>query len=177
MDYYVRNSSKLRIFRVTAEKSLFGDEAHAFRLSSIPVQQAKNGVRGRETRKSRDLPHNSGCTMGSSYRRGSKSGRSSKRGGGQTLDDVLRELRQKKSSAGDYRERSLKIHGLICAKCGREFDHKNRHLLTVHHKDGNHRNNPPDGSNWENLCIYCHEDEHSRGMLGDYWRKDQPDDQ
>ena len=30
------------------------------------------------------------------------------------------------------------------------------------------RNNPPDGSNWENLCIYCHDDEHSRGLLGDY---------
>ena len=68
----------------------------------------------------------------------------------------------------DYRERSLKIHGLICAKCAREFTYKNQHLLTVHHKDGNHLNNPPDGSNWENLCVYCHEDEHSRGLLADY---------
>ena len=25
-----------------------------------------------------------------------------------------------------------------------------------------------DGSNWENLCIYCHDDEHSRSLLGDY---------
>ncbi|MEK7803683.1 MAG: HNH endonuclease, partial [Deltaproteobacteria bacterium] len=24
------------------------------------------------------------------------------------------------------------------------------------------------GSNWENLCVYCHEDEHSRGLLADY---------
>jgi 5-methylcytosine-specific restriction endonuclease McrA len=84
------------------------------------------------------------------------------------VDEVIREMRQNSSPAGDYRERSLKIHGLICAKCGREFDHKNRHLLTVHHKDGNHRNNPSDGSNWENLCVYCHDDEHSRGLLGDY---------
>jgi hypothetical protein len=70
--------------------------------------------------------------------------------------------------ANDYRERSLKIHGMVCAKCNREFTHKNRQLLTVHHKDGNPQNNPPDGSNWENLCVYCHEDEHSRQRLGDY---------
>ncbi|MDP2156587.1 MAG: HNH endonuclease, partial [Nitrospirota bacterium] len=43
-----------------------------------------------------------------------------------------------------------------------------RHLLTVHHRDGNHKKNPSDGSNWENLCVYCHEDEHSRGQLADY---------
>lgn len=83
--------------------------------------------------------------------------------------EIVRELKED-AAAGScgYREQSLRIHGLICAKCGREFDAKNRHLLTVHHKDGNHRNNPPDGSNWENLCIYCHDDEHSRGLLGDY---------
>jgi len=74
--------------------------------------------------------------------------------------------------AADYRELSLELHGLICAKCGREFDSSNRHLLTVHHRDGNHNNNPPDGSNWENLCIYCHEDEHSRGLLADYLREE-----
>jgi len=67
-----------------------------------------------------------------------------------------------------YRARSLEIHGLICAKCAREFDAHTAHLLTVHHRDGNHNNNPPDGSNWENLCVYCHEDEHSRGILADY---------
>ena len=71
-----------------------------------------------------------------------------------------------------YREASLKIHGMVCAKCGREFNHKTRHQLTVHHKDGNSRNNPPDGSNWENLCLYCHEDEHSRQLLGDYLSED-----
>ena len=85
-----------------------------------------------------------------------------------SFEDLLRETRKRDSSDNSYRERSLKIHGLICAKCGREFTYKNRHLLTVHHKDGNHRNNPSDGSNWENLCVYCHEDEHSRGLLGDY---------
>lgn len=85
--------------------------------------------------------------------------------------EIIKELKQTSSPSGDYREQSLRIHGLICAKCGKEFDHKDRHLLTVHHKDGNHRNNPLDGSNWENLCAYCHEDEHSRGLLGDYLKK------
>lgn len=83
--------------------------------------------------------------------------------------EAIRDLRRQSAKPNEtYRERSLKLHGLICAKCGREFDASNRHLLTVHHKDGNHHNNPPDGSNWENLCVYCHEDEHSRGLLGDY---------
>jgi 5-methylcytosine-specific restriction endonuclease McrA len=67
-----------------------------------------------------------------------------------------------------YRARSLAIHGWICAKCAREFDESALHLLTVHHRDGNHNNNPPDGSNWENLCVYCHDDEHSRDILADY---------
>src|SRR5262245_57662267 len=70
-----------------------------------------------------------------------------------------------------YRERPLALHGGICAKCAREFDHATLHLLTVHHKDGNHRNNPADGSNWENLCVDCHEAEHSRGLLGEYLSK------
>jgi len=61
-----------------------------------------------------------------------------------------------------YREQSLRIHPWVCARCGRDFTHKNLHMLTVHHKDHNHDNNPPDGSNWENLCIYCHDNEHSR---------------
>jgi hypothetical protein len=34
--------------------------------------------------------------------------------------------------------------------------------LTVHHKDHNHDNNPPDGSNWELLCLYCHDHEHQK---------------
>ena len=61
-----------------------------------------------------------------------------------------------------YREQSLKIHPWVCARCGREFTNRNVHLLTVHHKDHDHNNNPTDGSNWENLCIYCHENEHRR---------------
>lgn len=68
----------------------------------------------------------------------------------------------------DYRARSLALHGWICAKCAREFEESDLQLLTVHHKDGNHHNNPADGSNWENLCVYCHDAEHSLGLLGDY---------
>ena len=94
-------------------------------------------------------------------------GKVRKSGKAKSLDEVLREVRRQRSETGGYRERSLALHGLICAKCGREFDEKNRRLLTVHHKDGNPKNNPPDGSNWENLCIYCHDDEHSRGLLAD----------
>ena len=88
-----------------------------------------------------------------------------------SVGDVVREMKEgmKKPAGEDYRERSLAIHGLVCGRCGREFDHTNRHLLTVHHKDGNHHNNPPDGSNWENLCAYCHEDIHSREVLGEYF--------
>jgi len=86
-----------------------------------------------------------------------------------TAEEVVRKIKAEQASGGeDYRERSLALHGLICGRCGREFDAAHRHLLTVHHKDGNHRNNPPDGGNWENLCAYCHEDVHSRGLLGDY---------
>ena len=90
----------------------------------------------------------------------------------ESIAEIVRKLKSAGTKNNDnYREHSLKIHGLICAKCGREFSSSDRNLLTVHHKDGNHNNNPQDGSNWENLCIYCHEDEHSRGVLGDYLKK------
>ncbi len=91
---------------------------------------------------------------------------------GKSVEEIVKELKAMGSSKNDYREQSLKIYGLICAKCAREFDYKDRHLLTVHHKDGNHNNNPPDGSNWENLCVYCHDEEHTKGMLGDYLSKE-----
>jgi len=87
-----------------------------------------------------------------------------------SAEDIVREMKisQKLSTGEDYREKSLAINGLVCARCGREFSEAKRHLLTVHHKDGNHHNNPADGSNWENLCVYCHEDVHSRGILAEY---------
>ena len=61
-----------------------------------------------------------------------------------------------------YREQSLRLHPHVCARCGRAFEAGNLHELTVHHKDHNHDHNPPDGSNWENLCLYCHDWEHQK---------------
>jgi hypothetical protein len=75
-------------------------------------------------------------------------------------------LRQNEREKG-YRARALKIHPPICARCGQEFGGKKLRDLTVHHKDHNHENNPADGSNWELLCLYCHENEHSRNAVAD----------
>jgi len=86
-------------------------------------------------------------------------------------DELVRQMKSDRSNGSGYREKSLKLHGWICAKCAREFDSSNLHQLTVHHKDGNHNNNPANGSNWENICNHCHDDEHSRGLLGDYFSK------
>lgn len=61
-----------------------------------------------------------------------------------------------------YRERALKMYPWVCGRCAREFSHANLRELTVHHKDHNHDNNPADGSNWELLCLYCHDNEHSK---------------
>jgi len=86
-----------------------------------------------------------------------------------SVEDLVREAeRERGARAQGYRERSLALHGWICARCAREFEADSLHLLTVHHKDGNHDHNPADGSNWENLCAYCHEAEHTKGVLGDY---------
>ena len=56
----------------------------------------------------------------------------------------------------------------VCGRCAREFNEKNLQELTVHHRDHNHDNNPDDGSNWELLCIYCHDNEHSRYIDSGY---------
>lgn len=63
-----------------------------------------------------------------------------------------------------YRERALKIYPWICGRCAREFTRANLRELTVHHRDHDHGNNPPDGSNWELLCLYCHDNEHQRQL-------------
>lgn len=60
----------------------------------------------------------------------------------------------------EYREQALRLYPHLCARCGREFSGKKLRELTVHHKDHNHDNNPADGSNWELLCLYCHDNEH-----------------
>ncbi|MCB1889348.1 MAG: YajD family HNH nuclease [Rhodocyclaceae bacterium] len=66
------------------------------------------------------------------------------------------------SDESAYRARALKLYPHICGRCGREFSGVRLRELTVHHKDHNHDNNPPDGSNWELLCVYCHDAEHAR---------------
>ena len=79
------------------------------------------------------------------------------------LDRVVADARRAgEQRARGYRERALKIYPWICGRCAREFDRSNVVQLTVHHRDHNHDNNPPDGSNWELLCVYCHDNEHSR---------------
>ena len=81
------------------------------------------------------------------------------------LDRVVEEARrQADQRAQGYREKALKIYPWICGRCAREFTHKNLRELTVHHRDHNHDNNPPDGSNWELLCLYCHDNEHQRQL-------------
>ena len=79
------------------------------------------------------------------------------------LDQVVADaIRNRQSREAGYREQALKIYPWICGRCAREFVRENLQQLTVHHKDHNHDNNPPDGSNWELLCLYCHDNEHSR---------------
>lgn len=78
------------------------------------------------------------------------------------LAKLRREIERRQKG---YRERALKMFPHVCASCGREFSGKRLSELTVHHKDGNHQNNPNDGSNWELLCIYCHEHEHEKYKL------------
>ena len=67
-------------------------------------------------------------------------------------------------SGADYREQALKLFPHVCGRCAREFSGRRLQELTVHHKNGDHDNNPPDGSNWELLCVYCHDNEHSREL-------------
>jgi hypothetical protein len=91
-----------------------------------------------------------------------------KKGGSGNLSQVIAEQRKhQKDRENTYREKALKLFPWICGRCGREFSGKRLKELTVHHKDHNHDNNPPDGSNWELLCIYCHENEHSRDLVAD----------
>ena len=90
------------------------------------------------------------------------------------LERIIAEARRKREEA--YREQALKIHPWICARCGREFSGKRLRELTVHHKDHNHENNPPDGSNWELLCLYCHDNEHSRHLDQEWYENETPGD-
>jgi hypothetical protein len=85
------------------------------------------------------------------------------------LERVVAEAhRSREQREQGYREQALKLYPWICTRCEREFNRKNLNELTVHHKDHNHDNNPSDGSNWELLCLYCHDNEHSRYLDAEY---------
>ncbi|MGB5467407.1 MAG: YajD family HNH nuclease [Sedimenticolaceae bacterium] len=79
------------------------------------------------------------------------------------LDRVVADARRRSDQrAAGYREQALKLFAWVCGRCGREFNQANLRELTVHHKDMDHDNNPVDGSNWELLCLYCHDNEHQK---------------
>jgi hypothetical protein len=79
------------------------------------------------------------------------------------LDKVVLAARQQREQRErDYREQALKLYPWVCGRCGREFTRANLRELTVHHRNHDHDFNPSDGSNWELLCLYCHDNEHQR---------------
>jgi hypothetical protein len=85
--------------------------------------------------------------------------------GSARLDRIVADARRASDErAQSYREQALKILPWVCGRCAREFGRERLRELTVHHKDGDHENNPADGSNWELLCLYCHENEHARAV-------------
>jgi len=85
------------------------------------------------------------------------------------LNTVVAEARRaREDREKGYREKSLKMYPWVCGRCAREFTRQNLTQLTVHHRDHNHDNNPSDGSNWELLCLYCHDNEHSRFTEAEY---------
>ena len=90
---------------------------------------------------------------------------SEKDGLNRILDEARRDRERREKT---YREQALKLFPNVCGRCGREFSGKRLRELTVHHRDHNHDHNPPDGSNWELLCLYCHENEHSR-LMNSQW--------
>ncbi len=83
------------------------------------------------------------------------------------LDKVVADaIRNRDQREAGYREQALKLYPWVCGRCGREFSRENLRELTVHHRDHDHDNNPADGSNWELLCLYCHDNEHQRLLEG-----------
>jgi hypothetical protein len=77
------------------------------------------------------------------------------------LSDLRRDSARRESG---YRDRALRLFPHVCARCARALGGKRLRELTVHHRDGDHNHNPPDGSNWELLCLYCHDHEHEKSL-------------
>lgn len=75
---------------------------------------------------------------------------------------ITESLRARMAREHGYREKALKMYPHVCGRCGREFAGKSLKELTVHHRNHDHDYNPEDGSNWELLCVYCHDNEHQR---------------
>jgi len=81
----------------------------------------------------------------------------------EAANQLIAEARQHQTEREKtYRGQALKLFPWVCGRCAREFTHSNLSELTVHHKDHDHDNNPSDGSNWELLCLYCHDNEHQK---------------
>ena len=81
------------------------------------------------------------------------------------LDQVVADARRaREEREKGYREQALKMYPWVCGRCGREFTRENLRELTVHHRNHDHDHNPPDGTNWELLCLYCHDNEHQRQL-------------
>jgi len=79
------------------------------------------------------------------------------------VDKIIADARRNSDQRSKgYRDRALAMYPWICGRCAREFERSNLRELTVHHRNHDHDYNPEDGSNWELLCIYCHDNEHSR---------------
>jgi len=95
--------------------------------------------------------------------------------GSDELDPTVAEFRRDKTREDQtYRARALKLLPHVCGHCGRDFEGRKLRELTVHHKDSNSLNNPPDGSNWELLCIYCHDNQHERNIVADAYADGTP---
>ncbi len=75
---------------------------------------------------------------------------------------VVNARRQQEEREQGYREKALKMYPWICGRCQREFTRANLSELTVHHRNHDHDDNPENGSNWELLCLFCHDNEHQR---------------
>jgi len=84
------------------------------------------------------------------------------------LGELHRDLADRQKS---YRARALELLPHICAHCAREFSGKRLRELTVHHKDHDYHNNPNDGSNWELLCLYCHDHEHEKYKIAGHYEE------
>ncbi|MCB1791884.1 MAG: YajD family HNH nuclease [Gammaproteobacteria bacterium] len=96
-------------------------------------------------------------------RQPTRSGRDGRPIDTEKLDRIVADARRNSDQrAAGYREQALKLFPWVCGRCARVFTQANLRELTVHHKDMDHDNNPPDGSNWELLCLYCHDNEHQK---------------